>query len=108
MEDLSRKTITYFLWLGKINLYKWKFWSDATWNKKRRIVEFVLTVSVVLSNLSPSRYHVITAGGLEPALWHNKSYLRPADRGWWAPNNLIFRGATEIFSIKIVKMSFKM
>jgi hypothetical protein len=39
------------------------------------------TVSVVLSKRSPSRYHVITAGGREPALWHNRSYLRPADSG---------------------------
>lgn len=54
------------------------------------------TVSVVLSKRSASRNHVITAGGLEPELWHNKSYLRPAERGWcWcAPNKRIFNGAT--------------
>lgn len=55
----------------------------------------ILTVSVVFSSLCPSCHHVITAGGLEPALWHNKSYLRPADNGWCAPSNLIFNGATK-------------
>lgn len=55
------------------------------------------TVSVVLSKRSDSRYHVITAGGREPALWHDKSYRRPAERGWFwcAPNKRILSGATE-------------
>lgn len=54
------------------------------------------TVSVVLSKRSDSRYHVITAGGREPALWHDKSYRRPAERGWFwcAPNKRILSGAT--------------
>lgn len=52
------------------------------------------TVSVVFSSRMPFCHQVITAGGLEPALWHNRSYLRPADRGWWAPKSRIFKGAT--------------
>lgn len=53
-----------------------------------------LTVSVVFSSRCPSRNHVITAGGLEPALWHSKSYRLPADNGWCAPNKRIFNGVT--------------
>lgn len=39
------------------------------------------TVSVVFSKRCPSRHHVITAGGRDPALWHSRSYRRPADSG---------------------------
>lgn len=56
----------------------------------------VLTVSVVFSKRWPSRHQVITAGGRDPALWHNRSYRRPADNGWWAPSNRIFNGVTNL------------
>lgn len=38
----------------------------------------------------------MSAGGLDPALWHSKSYRRPALSGWcwWAPNSRILSGAT--------------
>lgn len=52
------------------------------------------TVSVVFSKRCPSRHHVITAGGLDPALWHSRSYLRPADSGWCAPRRRTFSGET--------------
>lgn len=80
---------------------RWKKSHSLKW-KYSNILSIIIylnvihTVSVVLSKRSESRNHVITAGGRDPALWHNKSYLRPAERGWcWcAPNKRIFNGAT--------------
>ena len=69
-------------------------WIQFEKGAKLELHKVMRTVSVVLSNLTPSRNHVITAGGREPALWHSKSYLRPADSGWCAPRSLMFRGAT--------------
>lgn len=65
------------------------------------------TVSVVFSKRCPSRHHVITAGGLDPALWHSRSYLLPADNGWCAPSNRIFNGVTVTWTNKEEKKRIK-
>lgn len=53
-----------------------------------------LTVSFVLSSRCPFFHHVIVAGGLDPELWHSKSYLLPADKGWFAPRIFTSSGPT--------------
>lgn len=82
----------------------WLCYNASLWQSQRSIfwifcgsgkeMNVMLTVSVVFSNRCPSRHHVITAGGREPALWHNKSYRLPADNGWCAPNRRMFNGVT--------------
>lgn len=69
--------------------------TTTKWNWMNLSNYKVLTVSFVLSSRWPFFHQVILAGGLEPELWHNKSYLLPAERGWFDPKIFTFKGPTE-------------
>lgn len=58
------------------------------------LTQLKLTVSFVLSNLWPFLHHVMLAGGLDPELWHSKSYRLPDDNGWFAPKIFTSNGPT--------------
>lgn len=63
--------ILLYIYIYYINTYGWK----------NNDFDVQHTVSVVFSKRCPSRHHVIVAAGLDPALWHSRSYRRPADNG---------------------------
>lgn len=59
-----------------------------------------LTVFLAFSRRCPFFLQVSMAGGLDPELWHSKSYLLPAERGWFAPRILTSSGPTAIKAMR--------